>query len=43
MGALTVASAPEAERDRLYRGLVRWGFSMVIAAPLAAWLAFVAH
>lgn len=42
MGALTVASAPEAERDRLYRGMLRWGFSMVVVAPVATWVAFVA-
>jgi di/tricarboxylate transporter len=42
LGALTVASAPEPERDRLYRGLIRWGFSMVIVAPVATWLAFIA-
>jgi Na+/H+ antiporter NhaD/arsenite permease-like protein len=41
IGALTVASAPEAERDRLYRGLLRWGFAMVPIAPLAAWSIFV--
>jgi len=42
MGALTVVSAPEAARDRVSKGLMRWGFSMVVAAPLATWLAFVA-
>jgi di/tricarboxylate transporter len=41
IGALTVASAPPDERDRLYRGLIRWGFSMVLIAPLATWLLFV--
>jgi di/tricarboxylate transporter len=41
MGALTVASAPEAERTRLYRGMLRWGFSMVLVAPIATWLVFV--
>lgn len=41
IGALTVASAPEADRDRLYRGLLRWGFAMVPIAPVATWLVFV--
>jgi di/tricarboxylate transporter len=41
IGALTVASAPEGERERLYRGMLRWGFSMVLVAPLATWLLFV--
>lgn len=41
MGALTVASAPERERERLYRGMMRWGFSMVLVAPVATWLVFV--
>ncbi|MEV0388296.1 SLC13 family permease [Nonomuraea sp. NPDC050643] len=41
IGALTVASAPEREREGLYRGLIRWGFSMVLVAPLTTWLIFV--
>ncbi|TDD70316.1 C4-dicarboxylate ABC transporter [Actinomadura darangshiensis] len=41
MGALTVASAPERDRSMLYRGLVRWGFSMVVVAPLTTWLVFI--
>ncbi|GAA2207882.1 SLC13 family permease [Nonomuraea monospora] len=41
IGALTVAGAPEREREGLYRGLVKWGFSMVLVAPLATWLIFV--
>lgn len=41
IGALTVASAPEAERERLYHGMIRWGFSMVLVAPVATWLLFV--
>ena len=41
IGALTVASAPEPERERLYRGMIRWGFSMVVVAPVATWLVFV--
>lgn len=41
MGAITVASAPEEKRDWLYRGMVRWGFSMIIVAPVTTWLVFV--
>lgn len=41
IGALTVASAPEQVRDRLYRGLLRWGFAMVPIAPVLTWLIFV--
>ncbi|MEV0621580.1 SLC13 family permease [Nonomuraea sp. NPDC050404] len=41
IGALTVASAPESEREGLYRGLLKWGFSMILVAPLATWLIFV--
>jgi di/tricarboxylate transporter len=40
-GALTVANSPEEHRDYVYRRLMRWGFSMVILAPLATWLIFV--
>ncbi len=40
-GALTVASSPEEVRDRVFRGLMRWGLSMIIVAPLAAWTIFV--
>lgn len=42
IGALTVASAAEADRERLSAGLMRWGFSMVVVAPVATWLLFVA-
>lgn len=41
IGALTVASAPEDARGSVYNGLMRWGFAMVIVAPLATWMAFV--
>ena len=41
IGALTVAGAPESEREGLYRGLIKWGFSMVLVAPLTTWLIFV--
>jgi di/tricarboxylate transporter len=41
-GALTVASSPEDVRDRVFRGLMIWGLSMIIIAPLFAWTIFVA-
>ena len=40
-GALVVASAPEQQRALVYRRLLQWGFSMVVLAPLAAWLVLV--
>jgi di/tricarboxylate transporter len=40
-GALTVANTPEEKRDFVYRRLIQWGFSMVLIAPLVAWLVFV--
>jgi hypothetical protein len=40
-GALTVANAPEDHRDRVYKGLMRWGFSMVLLVPILTWLIFV--
>jgi di/tricarboxylate transporter len=41
VGALTVASAPEDARERLSRDLMKWGFSMVVIAPVVTWLVFV--
>jgi di/tricarboxylate transporter len=40
-GALTVASSPEDVRDRVFRGLMVWGLSMIIVAPILAWTVFV--
>jgi len=40
-GALVVANSPEAERERVFRGLMVWGFSMCALAPIATWLIFV--
>lgn len=40
-GALSVANAPEDQRDYVYKGLMRWGFSMVVVAPVLTWLIFV--
>ncbi|MEV1295529.1 SLC13 family permease [Pseudonocardia sp. NPDC049635] len=35
-GAVVVASASPDERDKVYRGLLGWGMSMVVAAPVIA-------
>lgn len=40
-GALTVANAPEDRREYVYKGLMRWGFSMVVLIPIITWLMFV--
>jgi di/tricarboxylate transporter len=40
-GALVVANATEAERDRTFRNLTVWGFSMVAIIPLVTWLILV--
>jgi di/tricarboxylate transporter len=40
-GALTVANTPDEKRDFVYRRLLQWGFSMVLIAPMIAWLVFV--
>jgi di/tricarboxylate transporter len=40
-GALVVASSPEDVRERVFRGLMVWGLSMIVAAPLLAWTIFV--
>jgi di/tricarboxylate transporter len=40
-GALVVANATEAERDRTFRNLMVWGFSMVALIPLVTWLVLV--
>jgi len=41
VGALVVANASEDERQHVYRGLLIWGFIMVITAPVITWLLFV--
>jgi Na+/H+ antiporter NhaD/arsenite permease-like protein len=40
-GALTVASSPADVRDRVFRGLMAWGLSMIVVAPVLAWTIFV--
>jgi hypothetical protein len=41
-GALVVANAEEADRDSVFSGLMRWGMSMIVVAPIVSWLVFVA-
>ncbi|MFI6297133.1 SLC13 family permease [Nonomuraea sp. NPDC050790] len=41
-GALVVANSQDSERDYVFRGLMRWGFSMIVVAPLLTWLIFIA-
>jgi di/tricarboxylate transporter len=41
VGALVVANAAEAERARVYRGLLWWGAAMVVTAPLVTWLTLI--
>ena len=40
-GALVVANSPEQERDKVFKQLMRWGFSMVLIAPIITWILFV--
>ncbi|GLY05317.1 SLC13 family permease [Actinoplanes sp. NBRC 101535] len=40
-GALTVANTPEDRREYVYRGLMRWGFGMVVIIPIVTWLILV--
>lgn len=41
VGALVVASADRDEQTMVYRGLLRWGFVMVVTAPILTWLLFI--
>lgn len=40
-GALVVANTEEDKREQTFRGMMIWGMSMIVAAPLLAWLLFV--
>ncbi|WP_158889188.1 SLC13 family permease [Amycolatopsis anabasis] len=40
-GALVVASTPAEQRDKVFRGLMIWGMSMIAVAPMLAWTIFV--
>jgi hypothetical protein len=41
VGALAVANASDSERTHVYNGMLAWGASMIIIAPLLTWLVFV--
>lgn len=41
-GALVVASSGPEVREKVFRGLMAWGLSMIIVAPVLSWLIFVA-
>jgi di/tricarboxylate transporter len=41
VGALTVANAPVDQQQRIFKGMLRWGLSMIVVAPIAAWLIFI--
>jgi len=41
VGALGVANASDTERPHVYNGMLAWGLSMVIVAPIVTWLVFV--
>lgn len=41
VGALTVANAPAEQQQQIYKGMLRWGLSMILVAPLVAWAIFV--
>ncbi|AXB42921.1 SLC13 family permease [Amycolatopsis albispora] len=41
-GALVVANATEDTREAVFGKLMRWGFSMIVVAPVLTWLVFVA-
>ena len=40
-GALVVANTEEEKRDRTFKGMMVWGMSMILVAPLLAWATFV--
>ncbi|MFF5988017.1 SLC13 family permease [Prauserella flavalba] len=40
-GALVVANTPAPQRDRVFRQLLVWGFSLIVIAPVVTCLAFV--
>lgn len=40
-GALVVANSPEDRQHLVFTRLLQWGLSMVVVAPLVAWLLFV--
>ncbi|GAA2950193.1 SLC13 family permease [Streptomyces erythrogriseus] len=41
-GAMVVANAPKEQQAMVYRQLMKWGFGLVLAAPLLSWAALTA-
>jgi di/tricarboxylate transporter len=41
VGALAVANASDSERTHVYRGMLAWGATMVVVAPIVTWVVFV--
>ncbi|PXY23197.1 hypothetical protein BAY59_26220 [Prauserella coralliicola] len=41
MGALAVANAPADQRDKVFGGLMVWGMSLVVIAPVVSWTVLV--
>jgi di/tricarboxylate transporter len=41
MGALAVANSPKDHADRVFRGLMAWGMTLVVVAPAVTWVALV--
>lgn len=41
VGALAVANASDTERTHVYQGMLAWGATMVVVAPIVTWLLFV--
>jgi di/tricarboxylate transporter len=41
VGSLVVANTPESDVAKTYRGLLKWGLSMIVAAPVATFVVFL--
>ncbi|OZC52474.1 hypothetical protein CH286_02490 [Rhodococcus sp. WWJCD1] len=41
VGSLVVANTPEADAKRVYKGLLRWGMSMIVVAPVATFVLII--
>jgi hypothetical protein len=42
VGALVLANTDEGDRPRVYRTMIGWGGLMVVSAPIATFLVFIA-
>ncbi|OUS81963.1 hypothetical protein CA951_41500 [Rhodococcus sp. NCIMB 12038] len=41
VGSLVVANTPESNANNVYKGLLKWGMSMIIVAPIATFVLFI--